>query len=110
MAESDSTLGTHLPESKILAKPYNFKKTSPSFSTKEPAVPSFLDKNLPATMENLHSQINYLLSLPLPKCERKRLLLNYWALEFQVEEIRLLLDKALGDPFSLDLLKQVELP
>ncbi len=109
MAESDSTLGYRFAESKILAKTYNFNSTDHprSFSgpvsgsisgpVSESGVFSFLNENLPETMETLRSHVNYLLTLPLPVHEKNRLLLDYWELEFSVEELHLLLDQALSD-------------
>ena len=113
MAESDSTLGTPFAQRKFLAKPFNLNSTESLDSILKPifglnseiALPSFLDNTLPGSMETLRSHINYLLSLPLPTRERKRLIKNYWELEFLIEETGLLLDQVTGDPL-LDFLDQ----
>ena len=108
MARTDSTLGTRFAQSKFLAKAYNFISTESPKLKLGPRLPSFSDNSLTGSLDSLRSHINYLLSLPLPARERRRLILNYWELEFLIEEARLLLDQASGDPL-VDLLDQLTL-
>ena len=71
----------------LLGTSFNAVQSTPSLST-------LLNDTLPTTMETLRSHVNYLLSLPLPVGEKNRLLLKYWAMEYRLEAVRLLLDEA----------------
>ena len=108
MARTDSTLGMRFAQSKFSAKTYNYNSAESSKLKLEPSLPSFFDNTLPGSLETLRSHVNYLLSLPLPVRDRRRLIMNYWELEFLIEEPRLLLDQVSGDPL-LDFLDQLRL-
>ena len=96
MAESDSTLGYRFAESKILAKTYNLHSSKHFRPESRADLSIFINNDLPGMLETMRSQVNHLMSLPLPVRKKSRLLLIYWEFEIMIEEILLLLDQRLS--------------
>jgi hypothetical protein len=115
MARDNSTSRTRFAQSKFVTKTNKLSNSDPSGPVLESCVVNFSDFNqassphvnasgasfltfineiLPITMETLRSHVDYLLSLPIPVAEKNRLLLKYWAMEYRLEAVCLLLDEA----------------
>jgi len=98
MANSDSTLGHHLPERNFSDKIYKpssldhllINNNAGNDSSDLSVSFTLLDDSLAEQMETLRLHINNALRLPLPVQKRSRLVSTYWELEFLVEEVRLL--------------------
>jgi hypothetical protein len=109
MARKHSTLRTPFAKRKLVVKT-NFLPSSAPIAESDcrangtqtvSELSTLLNETLPTTLETLRAHVNYLRALPLPVGERNRLLLKYWAMEYRLEAVRLLLDDAVASGIGL---------